>query len=199
METGFHPPAATTRILHGKKGVPGGAIDTEVLVAAVTEPTRHQMLDLLLERGESTATPLLTACRSAGRLSANTSPSSLASASSQARRADARCAIASTSRDLTEQHGHSANSPRHGISDSCASSRSPRRQLPSIRRYRGRRLRSPSHQTGPSGCRLKRLEYADSPASVLAVFAHKGHDRANELGRPPARRRLSTRRARARA
>ena len=35
-----------------------GAVDTEALVAAVTEPTRRQMLDLLLERGESTATTL---------------------------------------------------------------------------------------------------------------------------------------------
>ena len=38
--------------------MPRGAIDTEALVAAVTEPTRRQMLDLLLERGESTATAL---------------------------------------------------------------------------------------------------------------------------------------------
>ena len=38
--------------------MPRGAIDTEELVAAVTEPTRRQMLDLLLERGESTATVL---------------------------------------------------------------------------------------------------------------------------------------------
>jgi ArsR family transcriptional regulator, cadmium/lead-responsive transcriptional repressor len=38
--------------------MPRGAIDTEELVAAVTEPTRRQMLDLLLERGESTATAL---------------------------------------------------------------------------------------------------------------------------------------------
>ena len=34
------------------------ALDTEQLVAAVTEPTRRQMLDLLLERGDSTATAL---------------------------------------------------------------------------------------------------------------------------------------------
>jgi ArsR family transcriptional regulator, cadmium/lead-responsive transcriptional repressor len=34
------------------------AVDTDTLVAAVTEPTRRQMLDLLLERGESTATAL---------------------------------------------------------------------------------------------------------------------------------------------
>jgi ArsR family transcriptional regulator, cadmium/lead-responsive transcriptional repressor len=33
-------------------------VDPEVLVAAVTEPTRRQLLDLLLERGESTATAL---------------------------------------------------------------------------------------------------------------------------------------------
>ena len=32
--------------------------DTEELVAAVTEPMRRQLLDLLLERGESTATTL---------------------------------------------------------------------------------------------------------------------------------------------
>jgi len=32
--------------------------DVEELVAAVTEPTRRQVLDLLLERGESTATAL---------------------------------------------------------------------------------------------------------------------------------------------
>ena len=38
--------------------MPGGAVDTEELVAAVTEPTRRQMLDLLLEHGESTATAL---------------------------------------------------------------------------------------------------------------------------------------------
>ena len=35
-----------------------GAVETDALVAAVTEPTRRQMLDLLLERGESTATVL---------------------------------------------------------------------------------------------------------------------------------------------
>jgi DNA-binding transcriptional ArsR family regulator len=34
------------------------AVDTQTLVAAVTEPTRRQMLDLLLEHGESTATSL---------------------------------------------------------------------------------------------------------------------------------------------
>jgi DNA-binding transcriptional ArsR family regulator len=38
--------------------MPRGAIDNEALVAAATEPTRRQMLDLLLERGESTATAL---------------------------------------------------------------------------------------------------------------------------------------------
>jgi DNA-binding transcriptional ArsR family regulator len=38
--------------------MPHATIDTEELVAAVTEPTRRQMLDLLLERGESTATTL---------------------------------------------------------------------------------------------------------------------------------------------
>jgi DNA-binding transcriptional ArsR family regulator len=38
--------------------MPRGAVDTDALVAAVTEPTRRQMLDLLLERGESTATAL---------------------------------------------------------------------------------------------------------------------------------------------
>jgi DNA-binding transcriptional ArsR family regulator len=38
--------------------MPGGAVETEALVAAVTEPTRRQMLDLLLDRGESTATVL---------------------------------------------------------------------------------------------------------------------------------------------
>src|SRR5258708_21073136 len=38
--------------------MPRGAVETETLVAAVTEPTRRQMLDLLLERGESTATAL---------------------------------------------------------------------------------------------------------------------------------------------
>ena len=38
--------------------MPRGAVDTQTLVAAVTEPTRRQMLDLLLERGESTATAL---------------------------------------------------------------------------------------------------------------------------------------------
>jgi DNA-binding transcriptional ArsR family regulator len=34
------------------------AVATDALVAAVTEPTRRRMLDLLLERGESTATVL---------------------------------------------------------------------------------------------------------------------------------------------
>jgi DNA-binding transcriptional ArsR family regulator len=38
--------------------MPTGTVDTETLVAAVTEPTRRHMLDLLLERGESTATAL---------------------------------------------------------------------------------------------------------------------------------------------
>jgi DNA-binding transcriptional ArsR family regulator len=38
--------------------MPSGAVETEALVAAVTEPTRRQMLDLLLERGETTATVL---------------------------------------------------------------------------------------------------------------------------------------------
>jgi DNA-binding transcriptional ArsR family regulator len=38
--------------------MPSGTVDTETLVAAVTEPTRRQILDLLLERGESTATVL---------------------------------------------------------------------------------------------------------------------------------------------
>jgi ArsR family transcriptional regulator, cadmium/lead-responsive transcriptional repressor len=33
-------------------------VEADALVAAVTEPTRRQMLDLLLERGESTATVL---------------------------------------------------------------------------------------------------------------------------------------------
>jgi DNA-binding transcriptional ArsR family regulator len=38
--------------------MPHATVDTEELVAAVTEPTRRQMLDLLLDRGESTATTL---------------------------------------------------------------------------------------------------------------------------------------------
>jgi DNA-binding transcriptional ArsR family regulator len=38
--------------------MPRGAEEADQLVAAVTEPTRRQMLDLLLERGESTATVL---------------------------------------------------------------------------------------------------------------------------------------------
>ena len=33
-------------------------VDSATLVAAVTEPTRRQMLDLLLERGDATATRL---------------------------------------------------------------------------------------------------------------------------------------------
>jgi ArsR family transcriptional regulator, cadmium/lead-responsive transcriptional repressor len=33
-------------------------VDAETLVAAVTEPTRRQLLDLLLERGESTPSAL---------------------------------------------------------------------------------------------------------------------------------------------
>jgi DNA-binding transcriptional ArsR family regulator len=35
-----------------------GGADTKALVAAVTEPTRREMLDLLLEHGEATATAL---------------------------------------------------------------------------------------------------------------------------------------------
>jgi DNA-binding transcriptional ArsR family regulator len=35
-----------------------GVVENEALVAAVTEPSRRQLLDLLLERGESTATVL---------------------------------------------------------------------------------------------------------------------------------------------
>jgi DNA-binding transcriptional ArsR family regulator len=38
--------------------MPQADTDPEVLVAAVTEPSRRQLLDLLLERGESTATAL---------------------------------------------------------------------------------------------------------------------------------------------
>ena len=38
--------------------MPSAVLDSEELVAAVTEPTRRQMLDLLLESGESTATLL---------------------------------------------------------------------------------------------------------------------------------------------
>ncbi len=38
--------------------MPSGTAETEALVAAVTEPTRRQILDLLLDRGESTATAL---------------------------------------------------------------------------------------------------------------------------------------------
>jgi ArsR family transcriptional regulator, cadmium/lead-responsive transcriptional repressor len=38
--------------------MPSSAVETEALIAAVTEPSRRQMLDLLLERGESTATVL---------------------------------------------------------------------------------------------------------------------------------------------
>jgi DNA-binding transcriptional ArsR family regulator len=38
--------------------MPAGDVDTETLVAAVTEPTRRQLLDLLLDRGESTVTAL---------------------------------------------------------------------------------------------------------------------------------------------
>ena len=38
--------------------MPSAVLDSEELVAAVTEPTRRQMLDLLLENGESTATLL---------------------------------------------------------------------------------------------------------------------------------------------
>jgi ArsR family transcriptional regulator, cadmium/lead-responsive transcriptional repressor len=42
----------------GRRLMPYGSVETEALVAAVTEPTRRQMLDLMLERGESTATVL---------------------------------------------------------------------------------------------------------------------------------------------
>ena len=38
--------------------MPSATVEAEALVAAVTEPTRRRMLDLLLERGESTATVL---------------------------------------------------------------------------------------------------------------------------------------------
>jgi DNA-binding transcriptional ArsR family regulator len=38
--------------------MPAGVLEADALVAAVTEPSRRQMLDLLLERGESTATVL---------------------------------------------------------------------------------------------------------------------------------------------
>jgi DNA-binding transcriptional ArsR family regulator len=38
--------------------MPSVTVETEALVAAVTEPMRRQMLDLLLEHGESTATVL---------------------------------------------------------------------------------------------------------------------------------------------
>jgi DNA-binding transcriptional ArsR family regulator len=38
--------------------MPSATVETEALVAAVTEPMRRQMLDLLLEHGESTATVL---------------------------------------------------------------------------------------------------------------------------------------------
>jgi DNA-binding transcriptional ArsR family regulator len=38
--------------------MPRSTVETDALVAAVTEPTRRRMLDLLLERGESTATVL---------------------------------------------------------------------------------------------------------------------------------------------
>lgn len=38
--------------------MPPGTVETDGLVAAVTEPTRRLLLDLLLERGESTATVL---------------------------------------------------------------------------------------------------------------------------------------------
>jgi DNA-binding transcriptional ArsR family regulator len=38
--------------------MPQVAVESEALVAAVTEPTRRQMLDLMLERGDSTATVL---------------------------------------------------------------------------------------------------------------------------------------------
>jgi ArsR family transcriptional regulator, cadmium/lead-responsive transcriptional repressor len=36
----------------------GSEVDTQTLVAAVTEPTRRQLVDLLLEQGESTVTAL---------------------------------------------------------------------------------------------------------------------------------------------
>jgi DNA-binding transcriptional ArsR family regulator len=38
--------------------MPSAVLESEALVAAVTEPTRRQLLDLLLDRGESTATVL---------------------------------------------------------------------------------------------------------------------------------------------
>jgi DNA-binding transcriptional ArsR family regulator len=38
--------------------MPSATVENEALVAAVTEPMRRQMLDLLLEHGESTATVL---------------------------------------------------------------------------------------------------------------------------------------------
>jgi ArsR family transcriptional regulator, cadmium/lead-responsive transcriptional repressor len=38
--------------------MPYAVVESDALVAAVTEPTRRRMLDLMLERGESTATAL---------------------------------------------------------------------------------------------------------------------------------------------
>jgi DNA-binding transcriptional ArsR family regulator len=38
--------------------MPAAILDADALVAAVTEPSRRQLLDLMLERGESTATVL---------------------------------------------------------------------------------------------------------------------------------------------
>ena len=38
--------------------MPPASADTDALVAAATEPSRRRLLDLLLERGESTATAL---------------------------------------------------------------------------------------------------------------------------------------------
>ena len=38
--------------------MPRSEVDTATLVAAVTDPMRRQMLDLLLDRGEATATAL---------------------------------------------------------------------------------------------------------------------------------------------
>ena len=50
----LRPDAAERR----RRLMPVAAVETDELVAAVTEPTRRRMLDLLLEGGESTATVL---------------------------------------------------------------------------------------------------------------------------------------------
>ena len=63
--------------------------DDDTLIAAVTEPTRRRLLDLLLEGGGSTVTALADDLPITGRPSASSSQSSTGPDSSRAVAADA--------------------------------------------------------------------------------------------------------------